>query len=343
MKCCALLCAVIAMFGQDAGNVTGKWSGIFRDGPIFVILKQDGAQLTGSGGPTEKQQVLDIKGGSVDAGHVVFESGGLRFDLRLTGDTLHGELTAGGETSQFSLKRVRVDAAPVAFEVASVKHVPPPAPGQGYSSSMKLAPGRLMGINVSLKKLIMNSYEVRDYQLSGPDWLDSELFDIVATMPRETTSEEAIRMIQALLAERFHLTMHHEARELPVYALVIGKNGTKLKEVGYGNSSTNSSPGKIVANKALMSNLANLLSRQFERPVIDMTGLKGFYDFELQWTPDEGAAMPKPGEGGALTDSATGPSLMVALQQQLGLKLEMRKAPVDILVIDRVDRIPKEN
>ena len=321
--------------------MTGKWSGIFRDGPIYIILNQDGAQLTGSGGPTEKQQVLDIKGGSVDAGHVVFESGGLHFDLRLTGDTLRGELTAGGETREFSLKRVRADLAPVAFEVASVKPVPPPAPGQGYSSSMKLAQGRLMGTNVSLKKLIMNSYEVRDYQLSGPDWLDSELFDIVATMPRETTSEEAIRMIQTLLAERFHLTMHHEARELPVYALVIGKNGTKLKAVGYGNSSTNSSPGKIVANKALMSNLANLLSRQFERPVIDMTGLKGFYDFELQWTPDEGAAMPKPGDAGPLPDSATGPSLMVALQQQLGLKLEMRKAPVDILVIDRVDRIPK--
>ena len=176
----------------------------------------------------------------------------------------------------------------------------------------------------------MNSYDLRDYQLSGPDWMESELFDIVATMPRETNGDEVIRMFKGLLADRFHLAMHREVKELPVYGLVVGKNGTKLKEVEFGPSGNDTSPGKLSGRKSTMATLSNVLSRQLDRPVVDMTGLKGFYDYELAWSPDESA-------------NADGPPLIVALQQQLGLKLEMRKAPVEILVIDKVDRNPTEN
>jgi uncharacterized protein (TIGR03435 family) len=344
MKLCfALLWAALAAFGQETG-VSGKWSGIFRDGPICVILKQNGNVLSGTGGPTEKQQLLEFKSGSVEGDHVVFSGGAFHFDLRLTGDIMRGELTSGTDVSKVYLKRVLdgPDLAPVSFEVASVKRAPPHE-GRGFNSSMKLDPGRLTCTNVSLKKLIINVYEVKDYQISGPDWIDSELFDIAATMPRDTTGDEVLRMVKTLLAERFHLAMHHESRELPVYGLVVGKNGSKLKEVEFGHGNTSTRPGKLTAQKVPLANLANILSRQLDRPVIDMTGLQGFYDFELEWTPEESAAMPKAGEGGAAVDSAVGPSLVVALQQQLGLKLETRKAPVDILVIDHADRAPSEN
>ena len=334
----ALFCAACA-FCQDAG-VSGKWSGIFSQGPIFVVLTQDGNKLSGTGGPTEKQQMLEFKNGSVEGDHVVFAGGAFHFDLRLTGGELRGEFTNGGEVSKIYLKRVvsTPGGAPPSFEVASVKRAPTPV--GGYNSSMKLDPGRITCTNVSLKKLIMNSYDLKDYQISGPDWLESELYNIVATMPRETTGDDAIRMVQSLLTERFKLTMHHETRELPVYALVVGKTGPKLKEVEFGPGNTSARPGKLSARKTALVNLANFLSRQMERPVLDMTGLKGFYDFELEWTPDEGA---KPPEVGAPADSAIGPSLAMALQQQLGLRLETRKAPVDVVIVDRAERVPTEN
>jgi uncharacterized protein (TIGR03435 family) len=339
----SLFFAIAAAVGQDQ-SITGKWSGIFAEGPIYVILKQEGSALAGSGGPTEKQQLLEFKGGSVDGDHVLFAAGSFHFDLRLAGDFMRGEVNNGAQSSKVYFKRVpnTPDIATLAFEVASVKRAPPVPPGRGFSSSMKLDPGRLTCTNVSLKKLIINMYDVKDYQISGPDWIDSELFDIVATMPRDTTGDEVIRMVKTLLAERFHLAMHQEMKEMPVYGLVVGKSGPKLKEVEFGRGSNNMRPGKFSAERTPMANFASFLSRQMERPVIDMTGLKGFYSFELEWTPEESAA-PKPMEGGAIVDSTVGPSLAAALQQQLGLRLESRRAPVEILVIDRADRSPTEN
>jgi uncharacterized protein (TIGR03435 family) len=134
-------------------------------------------------------------------------------------------------------------------------------------------------------------------------------------------------MVRNLLAERFHLVMHQESRELPVYALVVGKNGHKLKEVEFGPGNTSGQPGKFSAHRVAIANLTSFLSRQLERPVLDMTELKGFYDFEFEWTPEE---------------NSTGP-MVVALQQQLGLKLENRKAPVDVMVVDRAEKNPTEN
>ncbi|HEY1494134.1 MAG TPA: TIGR03435 family protein [Candidatus Solibacter sp.] len=338
----AFLFVGIAASGQEPG-VTGKWSGIFLDVPVFITLKQDGSKLAGNGGPTEKQQLLQFQDGSVEADHVLFAAGMYHFDLRLAGDIMRGEVTYGGQVNKIYLKRVpdRPDSANLAFEVASVKHSPPLPPGRGFNSSMKLDPGRLTCTNVSLKKLILNMYDVKDYQVSGPAWVDTELFDIVATMPRDTTGEEVIRMAKTLLAERFHLAMHRDTKEMPVYALVVGKNGTKLKEVEFGRGETSTRPGKYTAKMTPMTNFTSFLSRQMDRPVIDMTRLKGYYSFELEWTPEE-SAIPKPVEGGAAVDSAVGPSLISALQQ-LGLKLESRRAPVEILVIDRADRMPTEN
>jgi uncharacterized protein (TIGR03435 family) len=334
----ALLCALSAAFCQDA-SVSGNWSGISKIGPIYLIFNQDGNKLSGSGGPTQKQQLLEFKNGSVEGAHVLFAAGPMHFDLQLQGDVLRGEMTNNGDSSNVYLKRAGSKSGPApTFEVASVKPAHPDADRRN-SSSMKMDLGRVTLTNVPLKRLIMAANDMKDYQVAGPDWLDSERYDIVATMARETTSDDVLRMLQGLLSERFHIAFHNESRELPVYALTIGKTGHKLKEVEFGRSSTSTHPGKMEAHGIPMPNLAEMLSRMIDRPVIDSTGLKGFFDFNLEWTPDD-ARLPDPG---VIVDSAVGPNLVVALQQQLGLKLESRKAPLDVMVIDRADKIPTEN
>jgi uncharacterized protein (TIGR03435 family) len=204
-------------------------------------------------------------------------------------------------------------------------------------------PGRITCTNTPLKRLILAAHDLKDYQLIGPSWLDTERFDITATMAKDSTSDEVLKMFQNMLAERFQLTMHSETRELPVYALTIAKTGHKLKEVEFGRSSTSMNHGKMEAHGVPPANLAAMLSRLIDRPVLDETNLKGFFDFNLEWTPDETGAAARPAEPGTFIDSAVGPNLAVALQQQLGLRLESRKAPIEVLVVDRVSKTATEN
>ncbi len=143
-------------------------------------------------------------------------------------------------------------------------------------------------------------------------------------------------MLQALLAERFKLTLHRETKELPMYVLVVAKNGPKFKttESETGISSNSSRTHWHVTAKGTMRRFAEFLSEEAGRPVVDQTGLSGSYELTLDWTPDDAPAA---------NDSAAGPSLFTALQEQLGLKLDATKGPVEILVIDRANRTPTEN
>jgi len=179
---------------------------------------------------------------------------------------------------------------------------------------------------------------VKDFQLSGPDWLNSEIYDIAATMPPSTSTDQVLPMLQSLLADRFQLKLHRETKEVPMYALVVGKTGLKIKEGEFGHSSTSASQGQLTAQKIPLSKLADFLSNQLGSPVTDMTGMKGFFDFTLEWAPDA-----RPGEAGGASDSTPGASIFTAVQEQLGLKLESRKGPVEILVIDHVEKIPTGN
>ena len=221
------------------------------------------------------------------------------------------------------------------FEVASVK---PNRSGSGSSSSHD-GHGRISATNCSLLDYITRAYGVRLYQVSGPDWLSSEKYDIVAKSPDGTPSDQTMPMLQKLLEDRFKLTMHRTTRELPVYELVTAKNGPKLKEVEAGGSNTNSGRGHMTAQRTSVRFLSEFLSRQMDRPVLDMTGLKGVYDFTLDWTPDES---PSAKAEGAI-DAPKSPSLLTALQEQLGLKLQGRKAPIEILVVDHAEKVPTEN
>jgi uncharacterized protein (TIGR03435 family) len=221
------------------------------------------------------------------------------------------------------------------FDVASIK----PTRSAGGVSSIRPSPGRVSMENVTLKKLILNAYGIPDdqgYALAGPDWLTTESFDIEATFPADTPLPQIRQMIQALLAERFKLTLHREKRQLPIYTLVVTKNGPKIHAVEDGPPRTSGVPGRLDATRITMQKLADLLSRQAGLPVVDSTGLKGVFDFTLTWSPDEAAATP--------TDAgAAGPSIFTALQEQLGLKLESGKGPVEILVVDHMEKAPTGN
>jgi uncharacterized protein (TIGR03435 family) len=231
---------------------------------------------------------------------------------------------------------------PAAFEVASVK---PNKSGNG-SSRFNSGHGRLTATNVSLKSCIYFAYGIKDYQISGPEWLSSERYDITAKAASGVPDKQLMPMLQTLLQDRFKLRLHRQTKELPAYALVVGKGGPKLHEVETGPEQDNAGRGRLSARKISMPRLAEILSRHMDRPVLDMTGIKGVFDLTLDYAPDDAHSTMAPrggGAGGIATDSPSGPSIFVALQEQLGLKLEARKGPVEILVIDYAEKVPTEN
>lgn len=232
-----------------------------------------------------------------------------------------------------------------AFEVASVK---PNKSGSG-DSSMHTTRAELIMENVSLKQWIEWAYNLKDYSLSGPDWLDSERFDVIAKPPSGTqldwSKPDVYKpMLQSLLVERFQLAFHRESKMLPAYALIVDKKGAKIQPVEAGGpKGTTSGRGRLAGTKVSMADFADHLSSQVDRPVQDLTGLQGVFNYKLQWTEDRPVVPGDGGEHREPTESATGPSLFSALQEQLGLKLEGRKLPIQVLAIDRIERVPTEN
>jgi uncharacterized protein (TIGR03435 family) len=227
---------------------------------------------------------------------------------------------------------------PSSFEVASVRPNLTGVNGSSISGSGGSG-GRITLENVSLKECIFFAFDIpwgRDYELSGPAWLDEEKFDIAATFPPGTSRERIHEMMQSLLADRFSLKNHYENRILPSYALVLGQPVPKMKA---GSADDDGAfiwnEGRLTARAISMSGLADRLSGpvfKLDRPVVDMTGIKGVYDFMLKWSPDDASA-----------DVRTSPSIFTALQEQLGLKLETRKIPARILVIDHMEKVPTGN
>jgi uncharacterized protein (TIGR03435 family) len=212
------------------------------------------------------------------------------------------------------------------FDVASVK----PDKSETGVDRIKLSKGSLIIENVSLKRCIGMAYgiaEGRDYLFAGPDWLDSERFDILAKFPADTPEHDALVMLQNLLADRFNLAFHRETREFSAYALVIGKGGPKLKPAAApgGAHKFKAQEGHAVGSSISMGMFADRLSRpdfQLERRVVDLTGLAGTFDLTLD-----------------LTEA----SIFTALQEQLGLKLQARKVPLEVMIVDRVNRVPSAN
>jgi uncharacterized protein (TIGR03435 family) len=221
-----------------------------------------------------------------------------------------------------------------AFEVASIK----PTSTEG-SFTIDFRPGgRFFARNFTVQNLLRMSYAVQDYQISGgPGWINSAGFDIEASPDAaagEPPHEQVLQMIQALLADRFQLSVHRETRQLPIYALVVGKTGPKLQAAdSSAEASRTLKMGQLITPKMDMTTLANLLTYDLKRPVRDQTGLKGDFAFTLEWTLGLGESEAGP---------SSRPSLFTAVQEQLGLKLESTKGPIEVMVIDRVEK-PTEN
>jgi uncharacterized protein (TIGR03435 family) len=214
------------------------------------------------------------------------------------------------------------------FEAASIKVN---KTGSGSSSSHSTS-GQLVATNLSLRDYIRMAFSVRDYQISGPDWLTSERFDIVAKIPPHKGEPQLGPRMQKLLEDRFKLKIHRESKEFPVYALVAAKGGAKIQPVeNKGQNNTNTNNTHMVATQITMARLAEALARFMDRPVVDFTEMKGVYDVKLDWVPDDAGP------------DAAGPTLVIALQQQLGLRLQQQKAPIDLIVVDHVERTPIEN
>ncbi len=297
---------------------------------------------------------------------------------------------------------------PPAFEVATIKPSEQPTPGQFRRTQVRFGmqiDGARVNIQfMSLMEIVAAAYRVKPYQVTGPDWLTTERFDIVAKIPDGVSRDLVPEMLQSLLAERFKLTEHRDKKDHAIYALVVGKNGPKLKDAApdaaappaadgepvppSGNSPgpgqmqigrdkgglvisgsragtmrMSMSPGgtmRMEGSKMTAPVLADMISRFVDRPVVDMTGLTGTYDVTLDLSMEDmrlaarNAGMPAPGAGpggaGAMTrppaesasDPSGGGSIFTAVQA-LGLKLEPRKAPLESITIDHLEKTPTEN
>ena len=216
------------------------------------------------------------------------------------------------------------------FEVTSVKPSPPDQPGgmltipQGTSFNTTGMP---------LEILIQLAFGLEQSQIVGPDWIKSQQYDIAAKTEGgvSLTYEQMKPLLQRLLADRFKLTYHHETKEISGYAIVAAKSGPKLQAAKEGASKgANIRPNGIQAPSATMGALAKMLAALLRQPVADRTGIAGDYEIKLSFAPNDA------------TDS-TLPSLFTAVQEQLGLKLESAKVPVEMLVIDHVEKVPTEN
>jgi uncharacterized protein (TIGR03435 family) len=291
-------------------------------------------------------------------------------------------------------------AAPIAFEVATIKPSDPITPAAIASGKMTVGmhvdASRASFGFLSIADLIPIAFKVKPYQVSGPDWMRSQRFDIVGKLPDGSTKEQVPEMLQVLLAERFQLKVHRENREQPIYALIVAIDGHKLKDAiaeqekpadgpgavtfGAGENQVRVNPGRggatvvtsqtgttrvmpgpdgqmrMEMSKVNMAAFAEMLTPLLDRPVVDMTDLKGDYQVALDLSmdvllnvarsagigiPAAGARGGVPGQPVAASDP-TGGSIFTSVQQ-LGLRLESRRAPVEVVVVDHVEKMPTEN
>lgn len=362
----------VRVFAQSAPDITGTWQGTLTlpqgRGELRTVLKISKAD---GGGLKAMFYSIDQQGPGIAVGTITVQGSTVKFAIPGIGGSYEGKLdsdavnltgtfTQGGPLP-LNLKHVAdavaweipkppppsakmpADANP-SFEVATIKPSKPGAPGKGL---VMRDPRTFATINYSASDLMSFAYGVHIRQIVGaPAWLEDEKYDISATPdpPGLPNRKQIEIMVQKLLADRFKLTFHHDKKELSVFALTVGKTGSKLTA---STGDPNGLPGlgfrglgNMNANNANMSDFTGLMqSAVLDRPVVDQTGLSGRFDFGLKWTPDENqfpglkGQLPPPPE-----NAEAPPDLFTAIQQQLGLKLESTKTAVDVLVIDHVEK-----
>jgi uncharacterized protein (TIGR03435 family) len=347
-----------------AQNVSGSWQGTLQvpQGPklrlVFKISRADDESLKAV------MYSIDQNGQSVNATSATLQSGTLKiafgggavtYEGKLTGDSIAGTFTQGAPmpltlvratpATAWAIPEAPAPPKPMAagadpsFDVATIKPSDPAEQGwtirQGNGGANVLTT-----VNTTLADLIAFAYNVHARQVTGgPSWMDSDKFDITAKpdTPGIPSMPQMQTMLKKLLADRFQLALHHDKKELSVYVLTAAKTGPKVAK----SQSTGKVPGIAMTGprtlgvmNCTMTEFAQFLPirvlNAVDRPVVDQTGLTDRYDFQLKWTPDNaGAAAPGPDDP---------PDLFTAVQQQLGLKLEAVRTPVDVLVIDKAEK-----
>jgi uncharacterized protein (TIGR03435 family) len=249
-----------------------------------------------------------------------------------------------------AVARAQTDSAtPPEFEAASIRPAQP-----GTPPSFGVGNGGGGGANVTLKTLIAFAYQIQEYQIiGGPGWIGSDRFNVEARAADPKTPPERLKlMLQSLFADRFRLAVHREIKESNVYNLAVAKGGPKIKlsadqtlpdvngpsapGAGPNHGAIRLGAGSMIGNAAPLSRFANLLSQRLDRVVIDKTNLPGRFDIRLQWTPDLGENPLSPTGVPLPAETADAPSIFVAIQEQLGLKLEAAKGPVEFLVMSSI-------
>ncbi|MEP7352428.1 MAG: TIGR03435 family protein [Acidobacteriota bacterium] len=260
------------------------------------------------------------------------------------------------------------------FEVASIKAAAPEPQGRVFVGPALGGPGtpdpgHITWANASLQNIVNTAFDVKNFQVTGPAWLTTERFDYALKVPDGATKEQVRVMWQNLLKERFGMVVHHDSKEFQVDELVVGKNGHKLKEAKDPNAPLAEGAPKIengqlqgpgmftmiridekgphattTANTQPMINLVTLLTSQLGHPVVDKTGLTGKYDFALDFVPNmAGVSLSLPPGAQANGAADTLPDLASAIQSQLGLRLVAGKAKLDVILIDKLEKVPTEN
>jgi uncharacterized protein (TIGR03435 family) len=223
------------------------------------------------------------------------------------------------------------------FEVASLKRAEGGAPPGDIPRNMDPAPGHFTMRNVPLRYCLEWAYDLKDYEISGPDWIKAdERYDITAKAAGPVPESQIRLMLQSLLTERFQMKSHRETKDLSVYVLLPGKGEPKVKEVADDTQPMISgSPAGAFFHKQPISRFTFMLTRRMDRPVLDKTGLPGVYDYTVD--------LSGLGFAGRDPEDPNGPSIFTTVQRDLGLRLESRKEPIPILVIDSVSKVPTEN
>lgn len=367
---------LVALVAVSAGtlraqDVAATWQGTLQAGgqALRIVIK-----ITNEGGLKAVMYSLDQGGAglpgtvAVDGSVVKISMPGIggAYEGRLNADgrSLSGTWSQGGGSLPLTLARATAETAwavpagaarpvPMAatatpsFEVATIKPSRPDTPGKLITVRGRM----IVTVNTTVSDLATFAYGLHPKQLAGgPSWLESDKFDLNGEpdTPGVPNTNQLRGMLQKLLTDRFKFAFHHDKRELSVYALTVLKSGHKLTK-----NDTNPNglpglffrgPGVFPVTNATMADFAGTMQAVvLDRPVVDQTGLAGRYDFTLTWTPDE---TQFGGRGGGLAPpadpSTAPPGLFTAIQEQLGLKFESTKEPVDVLVVDHVEK-PTEN
>jgi uncharacterized protein (TIGR03435 family) len=376
-KSIVLVVALVAMQGGAlfAQSLVGTWQGLMQvsqapGDTLRVVFKIS----TTVGGSLKGDMYSIDQGGQAPAPDVTLKGSAVRIAMPSIGATYIGNLSKDsnsitgkwtGANNALILNLTRATAetawkipeppppprmmpadADPAFEVATVKPTNPEGRGGGF----RVQGRQFSVINMSVSNLILFAYGIHPRQLIGaPDWIEKDRYDVLGKpdVEGQPNNRQTRALIQKLLADRFSLKFHREKRELSVYAIVVGKTGAKLT-ISEGDPKGDPNMffygfGKFIAKNTTIADFAGFLQQGvLDRPVVDQTGLAGRYDFGLVYRPDQplgggpGVNPPPPNDADALDD------IYAAVQQQLGLRLEATKTPIDVIVIDHLEK-PSEN